>query len=336
MKLIVQIPCLNEEKTLPLVINSIPKNISGIESIETLIIDDGSTDKTIEVAQKLGVTYIVGHKKNKGLAAAFSTGIGECLRQGADIIVNTDADNQYPQTDIPRLVKPIVDGTHDMVVGDRQTDKIEDFSPAKKILQKLGSKVVQLASGTNIPDAPSGFRAYSREAAMHLNVVTSFSYCMETIIQAGKKRLAITHIKVKTNPKTRDSRLFKSMFQHVRKSMTAIIRSYLMYEPFKVFLTGGILTFLLGILPYANFAYLAISRGELASGHLQSLITGAVLMIAGFLMGVIGLLADLMAINRKLLEDALLRLKKIEYSESGKKQLEFPIKNCNNKYNILN
>lgn len=314
MKLIVQIPCLNEETTLPVVLRTIPKKIKGVDAVETLIIDDGSTDKTIEVAKKLGVNHIVRHRKNKGLAAAFTAGINEALRQGADIIVNTDADNQYPQKDIPKLIKPIVDGKYDIVVGDRQTDKIKHFSPLKKLLQKAGSKAVQLASGTNIPDAPSGFRAYSREAAMRLNVVTNFSYCMETIIQAGKKRISITHVPIITNKKTRESRLFKSIGQHVRKSMGAILRSYLMYEPLKVFLTAGVVTFLLGTIPFFRFIYLAIAKGELLSGHLQSIILGVVLVLIGFMLGVVGVIADLISINRKLMEDNLYHMKKLEYN----------------------
>ncbi len=314
MKLIIQIPCLNEENTLPLVLRSIPKRIRGVDAIETLIIDDGSSDRTVEVAKRLGVNHIVSHKKNKGLAASFTDGVNECLRQGADIIVNTDADNQYPSKDIGRLVQPIVKGTHDIVVGDRQTDKIAHFSPTKKLLQKMGSKAVQFASGTNIPDAPSGFRAYSREAAMRLNVVTTFSYCMETIIQAGKKRISITHVPIITNDKTRESRLFKNIFQHVRKSSSAILRSYLMYEPFKVFLTLGGFFFFLGFIPFIRFAYLAISYGEIISGHLQSLILGTVFVVMAVLFCVIGVVADLIAINRKLLEDNLYQMKKLEYN----------------------
>jgi glycosyltransferase involved in cell wall biosynthesis len=313
MKLIVQIPCLNEEKTLPLVINSIPKKIAGIDKIETLIVDDGSTDKTIDIARQLRVTHIIKHKQNKGLAAAFATGIDACLNLGADIIVNTDADNQYPQQDIPRLAQPILDGTHDIVVADRQTDKIAHFSFTKKLLQRLGSQAVRTASGTSIPDAPSGFRAYSREAAMAINIVTDFSYVIETIVQAGKKRIAITHIPIITNAKTRESRLFKNIFQHIRKSGVALIRSYTMHDPFKIFLASGSIVFLLGLLPYVRFALLSVLFGELLAGHIQSLILGAVFMILGFMFIVIGLIADLLSINRKLIEDALYRIKRIEY-----------------------
>ncbi len=314
MKLIVQIPCYNEEKTLPLVVKTIPKRIPGVDVIETLIIDDGSKDRTIEVAKKLGINHIVRHKGNKGLAMSFADGINEALKQGADIIVNTDGDNQYPQQDIPRLIKPILDGTHEIVVANRQTDKIQHFSPIKKQLQRLGSSMVRRASGTNIPDAPSGFRAYSREAAMAMNIINSFSYVTETIIQAGKKRLAITHIPVTTNPKTRESRLFKSMFEHVRKSTVGIVKSYAMYEPFKIFLACGSFFFIFGLVPYGRFAFLAVAKGELVGGHIQSLVAGGVLMVIGFVFAVMGIIADLIAVNRKLLEDALYKLKRIEYT----------------------
>jgi glycosyltransferase involved in cell wall biosynthesis len=313
MKLIVQIPCFNEEKTLPLVVNSIPRQIPGIDEIEVLIIDDGSSDRTVQVAQELGVHHIVLHKQNKGLAASFADGVHEALRQGADIIVNTDGDNQYPQHDIPKLIQPILDGTHDIVVADRQTDKIAHFSPLKKMLQKVGSKMVCFASGTNLPDAPSGFRAYSKEAAMSLNIITSFSYCMETIIHAGKKRIAITTVPVTTNPKTRESRLFKSMGQHVRKSMFAIVRSYAMHEPFKIFLVTGICILLIGTIPFLRYLVLLLQWAEPVAGHIQSLLIGGVFMILGFMCVVIGIIADLIAINRKLLEDALTRLKRQEY-----------------------
>jgi glycosyltransferase involved in cell wall biosynthesis len=316
MKLIVQVPCYNEEATLPLVINSIPKSIPGVDVIETLIIDDGSKDATVAVAKKLGVNHIVRHSQNRGLAISFSDGLHEALQQGADIIVNTDGDNQYPQASIPQLIKPILDGTHDIVVADRQTSKIAHFSPLKKLLQRLGSRMVNQASGTDVPDAVSGFRAYSRHAAMSLNVVTDFSYCTETIVQAGHKRLSVTHVPVATNAKTRDSRLFKSMGQHIRKSAAAILRSYTMYKPFKVFLLSGVISILIGLIPYVRFLYLMISRGgEPVAGHLQSLIFGAVFIMLGMMFTMIGIVADLLSTNRKLIEDALYRLKKLEYDK---------------------
>ncbi len=314
MKLIVQIPCLNEEKTLPLVLRSIPKHIDGVDRVETLVIDDGSIDDTIGVARKLGATYIVSHKNNRGLARAFETGINESLRLGADIIVNTDADNQYPQSDIPRLIQPILEGTSDIVVANRQTDKIKHFSKIKKFLQRLGSRVVQVASGTRIADAPSGFRAYSRHAAMSLNVVTDFSYVIETIVHAGKAKLSMTNIKIITNPVTRPSRLFRSILQHVSRSTQAIIRSYMMHEPMKIFLFAGGGTLAIGSIPFIVFVARSIILGEALAGHIQSLIFGGVFIILGILMVVIGLMADLIAINRKLQEDSLYRLKNIEFN----------------------
>lgn len=313
MKLIVQIPCYNEEKTLPLVLATIPKKIEGVSKIETLIIDDGSSDKTTQIAKKHGVTHIVKHKQNKGLAASFATGIDTALKLGADIIVNTDGDNQYPQQEIPNLIKPILNGTHDIVIADRQVQKIQHFSPFKKLLQKIGSRVVRNLSGTRIKDAPSGFRAYSREAAMSLNIVTTFSYVMETIIQAGKKRIAITTVPVRTNPVTRKSRLFKNIPQHVYHSGIAIVRSYTMYEPFKLFLGAGVVVFFIGTIPYFYFGFLSLVYGDFIGGHIQSLVFGGVFMILGALFIMIGVIADLLSINRKLIEDALFKLKRMEH-----------------------
>ncbi len=286
-----------------------------------MIIDDGSTDKTVEVAKKLGVDHIIRHRRNKGLAASFSEGVHECLKMGADIIVNTDGDNQYPQEMIPELIAPILARTHDIVVGDRQVTKIAHFSPLKKLLQRIGSNVVQKAAGIRVQDAPSGFRAYSREAAMRINVVTTFSYTMETIIQAGKKRIAITHVPVTTNPKTRESRLFKSMPEHIRKSGTAIIRSWTMYEALSMFLFAGLIIFMIGAIPYLRLFYLMVEHGEPIGGHLQSVVFGAVFMILGFLTIFLGIVADLLSINRKLLEDALHRLKRVEYGETNTEKL---------------
>lgn len=314
-KLIVQIPCYNEEETLPLVVGSIPKSLPNIDIIETLIIDDGSTDDTVRIAQELGVTHIVRHKKNSGLVAAFKSGIDACLENGADIIVNTDGDNQYPQQDIGRLIDPILEGTHDIVVGDRQVSKISHFSPLKKFLQKFGSKVVQIAADTEIVDAPSGFRAYSRKAALSMTLVTSFSYTLETLIQAGKKGLLVTYIPITTNPKTRESRLFKNIFEHVFKSIITILRVYTMYQPFKIFFTTGLAFFVIGAIPFLRVAYLMIKYQELISGHIQSLIVGTVLVIVGVLIMLIGIISDLLAINRKLLEETLQRIKKVEYEK---------------------
>ncbi len=312
MKLVVQIPCYNEEETLPLVIKDIPKKIEGIDEIETLVIDDGSTDGTVEVSRKLGVDHIVSHVGNKGLATAFATGIGECLKLGADIIVNTDGDNQYPQKDIPKLIKPILEKKADIVVSNRQTSKISHFGWFKKRLQSLGSRVVRMASGTSIPDAPSGFRAYSRDAVLHLNVITYFSYVSETIIQAGKRRITITHVSVETNPKTRESRLFKNTWQHVFESSKSIIRVYSMYESIRIFFGIGLLLFLVGLGGIGRWLWFFLTEVN-PTGHVQSLIISAVLVIIGFQIGLIGLFADLVAINRKLIEDALYRLKKIQH-----------------------
>lgn len=315
MKLIIQIPCLNEEETLPLVFEKMPKKIKGIDTIETLIIDDGSTDKTIEVAKKLGVDHIIYHSQNRGLAKSFADGIDAALKLGADIVVNTDGDNQYPQEMIPELIRPILDNEAEIVVADRQTHKIAHFSTFKKFLQKFGSKVVNLAAGTEIPDAASGFRAYSKKALMEINIITDFSYCMETIIHAGRKRIPISSIPVTTNEKTRESRLFKNMRQHVFRSGSAIVRSYTMYKPFKVFASSAVVLGVLGLIPFVRYAWLYFSSDAIFGDHIQSLILGAVLIIVGVLFAVLGVLADLIKINRKLSEDTLEKLRKLEYKE---------------------
>jgi glycosyltransferase involved in cell wall biosynthesis len=294
---------LNEEKTLPLVLGSIPKKIPGISSIKILIIDDGSTDKTIAVAKKHGVKHFVRHTRNMGLARSFSDGVMKALEMGADIVVNTDGDNQYPQKDIAKLVKPILKGQADIVVADRQTSKIAHFSPAKKLLQRAGSRVVNLAAGTNIPDAASGFRAYSRDAILRLNVITRFSYCMETIIQAGNKRLAITSVPVKTNPKTRESRLFKSTPEHVMKSMAAILRAFLMYRPYVLFASLGSFFLLIGAIPFIRYMWFFFHHNS--GGHLQSLVIGGLLLTCSLFCYVLGVLADLTRINRVLIEDEM-------------------------------
>lgn len=310
MKLIVQIPCLNEEKTLALVINSIPRKIKGVDKIEILVIDDGSTDKTSEIAKKLGVKHIYRHWYTKGLAKSFADGINKSLALGADIIVNTDADNQYPQKDIPRLIEPIMKGRADIVIANRQTSKIRHFSPVKKLFQWLGSAVIRFLTNSTIPDAVSGFRAYSRFAAMEINIVTDFSYAIETIISAKSKHLGIESIDVTTNPPTRPSRLFTNMFSHIRHSASTAIRVYTMFRPLLVFMFIGSAIFLAGtILALRFFLYFITGHG---AGHIQSLILAAVLITIGFQIGMTGLMADLIAINRKLLEDALLRIKKNE------------------------
>ncbi len=303
MKLIVQIPCLNEEETLPLVLKSIPKKIDGIDQIEILVIDDGSSDRTVEIAQKLGVTHFVHHTRNKGLGLSFHDGVMKALELGADIVVNTDGDNQYPQESIAELVQPILRKEADIVVADRQIDKIAHFSAPKKLLQRFGSRVVNKAAGTDVPDAASGFRAYSRDAIIKLNTITRFSYCMETIIQAGNKRLAIASVPVVTNPKTRESRLFNSTPEHVLKSAAAIFRAYVMYRPYVLFLSLGGLLATLGTVPFVRYLWFFIDGSH--GSHLQSLVLGSVLLIAALLCVALGVLADLTRINRILIEDQL-------------------------------
>lgn len=317
MKLVIQIPCSNEEHTLPLVLERIPKKIPGIDEIVILIIDDGCTDKTVEVARAHGVTEFVHHTKNIGLGVAFRHGAEKALELGADILVNTDGDNQYPQERIPDLVKPILDHKADVVVADRQTKTIEHFSPLKKLLQRIGSHVVNVAAGTDLPDAPSGFRAYSRNALIQINPITTFSYTMETIIQAGNKGLAISSIPIKTNPKTRESRLFRSNWEHIRKSAAAIIRAYIMYRPQMVFGTIGTLLLVAGLLPFVRFLYLVITDVHHdGSGHLQSLVVGLGLLIAAFIAFALNIIADLIRINRTLIEQELEHTKKIRFKNS--------------------
>jgi glycosyltransferase involved in cell wall biosynthesis len=322
VKLIVQIPCLDEEETLPAVVASIPRQIPGVDVVEVLVIDDGSTDRTVEVARACGVDHIVRNTGRKGLAQSFAIGIHEALRQGADIIVNTDGDNQYPQNRIPDLVAPILAGRADMVVADRQVRTIAEFSRAKRLLQRSGSRVVNWAAGTSVADAASGFRAYSREAAIRLNVVTDFSYAMETLVSAGRKRLTIAHVPVTTNPRTRDSRLFSNMFEHVLRSSGAILRSYAMFRAYTVFLLAGGLFILVGALPYLRFLWWVVTRSPQVSGHVQSLIIGGVLGLFGIVLVVLGVVADLLSVNRKLIEDVLLRLKRLEYGQGSQPDLE--------------
>ena len=310
MKLIIQIPCFNAEKTLPETYADLPRKIEGIDTIEYLIIDDGSSDKTIEVAQKLGIHHIVRHKHNKGLARAFASGLEACLQEGADIIVNTDGDNQYAGADIPKLVGPILKSEADIVVGDRQTHKIKHFSPLKRLLQRVGSGVVRRLSGTQVPDTVSGFRAFSREAAMRLNIVSNFSYTTETIIQAGMKQMTIASVPVNTNPQTRKSRLFKSMRSFIQAQMTTIIRMYAMFKPLRVFFFTGIIFLAAGAAPILRFLYFYFTSS--GDGHIQSLVLGAALLVIGMFTMLIALLADLIGRNRQLTEDVLERVRKID------------------------
>ena len=305
MKLVVQIPCLNEEQTLPMVLKDIPKKIPGIDKIIVLVIDDGSTDKTVEVAREQGVQHFVHHAYKQGLARSFHDGLIKSLELGADIIVNTDGDNQYPGKSIADLVTPIVNGKADIVIADRQVRAIAHFSPFKKFMQRLGTKVLNLAAGTNVPDAPSGFRAYSKEAATRLHVVTQFSYAMETIIQAGNKRLHIESIPIITNPKTRESRLFNSSWEHIFKSGSAILRSFIMYRPYAFFVTLGLILFFLGLVPFVRFLLLITIGGEEGTRHIQSLLAGSILIIGSFLTLALGVVADLIRINRTLIEQNL-------------------------------
>jgi len=310
MKLIIQIPCLNEEKTLPLVIKDIPKKIEGISQIETLIIDDGSTDKTSNVAKELGINHIVRLSSNYGLAHAFMVGLGTALKLGADIIVNTDGDNQYNGNDIAKLIKPILENNAEIVIGDREVEKIKHFSLTKIFLQKFGSWVVRQLSGTSIPDVTSGLRAYSKEAALQINVVSKFSYTLETIIMAGKKNIPITHVAIRTNEKLRESRLFKSTWGYLKKSIVTIVRIYAMYEPLKVFSYIGGTSFFLGFILGCRYLYFFFI--ESTAGHVQSLILSAILIIVGFQIILIGLAADLISINREYIESSLYRIRKSE------------------------
>lgn len=310
MKLIIQIPCYNEEHTLPQTVNDLPNQIEGIDAIEYMIIDDGSTDKTIEVARSLGVHHIVVNKNNKGLARTFRKGLDECLKRGADIIVNTDGDNQYAGWDVAKLVVPILEGKADVVVGDRKTNDIEHFSPLKKLLQRVGSYVVKKVSGVKVPDAVSGFRAYSREAALQLNIISPFSYTIEALIQSGKKHMAVTHVPVETNAKTRESRLFTSIPKFIERQVTTILRMYTMYQPLRVFVLLGALITLIGLIPIVRFLiFYMMGDGD---GHIQSLILGGVLTLLGIITFLIAIIADLINFNRQLIEQTLEKVRRME------------------------
>ncbi len=311
MKLLIQIPCYNEAETLEIALNDLPKKLDGIDEIEYLIINDGSQDHTVEVAKKWGVHHVVNFKQNKGLAKGFMAGLDGCLRNGADIIVNTDADNQYCAEDIQKLIQPILDGQADIVIGARPIDDTAHFSPIKKKLQHFGSWVVRKASNTDIPDAPSGFRAFSREAAMHINVVNDYTYTLETIVQAGREKMAITSVPVRTNDELRPSRLFNSIWGYVKKSMLTILRAYMMYKPLKCFSYLAVTPIVIGLLIGFRFLYyMAIGQ---SGGHVQSLILACTLIIIGFLTFMIGLVADVIAANRKLLQDTQYHARKTEY-----------------------
>ncbi|MDO5663018.1 MAG: glycosyltransferase family 2 protein [Brachybacterium sp.] len=313
MKVFVQIPCLNEEETLPMVLDTIPRELPGVDEVEILIIDDGSTDRTVEVAREHGVTHFVQHARNMGLARSFRDGVDYALAHGADIVVNTDGDNQYKQERIADLVAPVVAGEADIAIADRQTKTIEHFSGFKKTMQSVGSKVVNIAAETELPDAASGFRAYSKASLIRLNVVTQFSYCMETIIQAGNKRLRIASVSITTNPKTRESRLFNNIFQHMAKSGSAIVRAYLMFKPHRVLGWLAAITGIIGAIPFVRFLIYFL-LGD-SAGRTQSLVFGTMLLTFAFLCLVLMIIADLLRSNRVLIEDALERLKEIQYGE---------------------
>lgn len=320
MKLIIQIPCYNEAETLEVALNDLPKHIDGIDEIEYLIINDGSADNTVEVAKKWGVNYVVNFRNNKGLARGFMAGLDACLRNGADIIVNTDADNQYCGEDIEKLVRPILNGEAGMVIGERPIDQTEHFSPLKKKLQHLGSWVVRKASNTDVPDAPSGFRAYSRHTAMRLNVINEYTYTLETIVQAGRQKMAVTSVPIRTNAELRPSRLFSSMFGYVKKSMLTIGRALMMYKPLYCF------TWLAGIFGVVGIGvgirFLVFYFSGAGAGHIQSLILASMLITIAVLCGVIGLLGDVISANRKLLEEIQFELRRMDYGKGHEEEKE--------------
>lgn len=312
MKLIIQVPCYNEEKTLPIALKQLPRKVSGFDSVEWLIINDGCTDNTVNVAKEHGVDHVVHFKKNRGLAKGFIAGIDKCLALGADVIVNTDADNQYQASDIPKLVQPILEGKADIVVGSRPIDDIEHFSPIKKLLQKIGSRVVRIVSKTKVKDVTSGFRAISRDAAMQMNVFNEYTYTLETVIQAGQKNLAVISVPISTNEYLRPSRLMSSLPSYIRKSVATIIRIFVVYKPFRFFMGLGTVIFSLGLLIGIRFLlYYLNGKGD---GHIQSLILASVLLGSGFQVILVAFLSDLLSVNRRVLEDIQYRLKKAEHA----------------------
>jgi glycosyltransferase involved in cell wall biosynthesis len=316
VKLIIQIPCLNEAQTLPATLADLPRSIPGIDVIEVLVIDDGSRDGTADVARACGADHVVRLRRNKGLASAFMAGIDASLKLGADFIVNTDADNQYAGHEIPRLLAPLLKGEADLVIGDRNIATLEHMSWRKRQLQRLGSWVVRQVSSTSVPDTTSGFRAYTRDAALRMTIVSEFSYTLESIIQAGKKRMAIAHVPIATNPRTRDSRLFGSLFSYVKQSAATIVRIYAMYEPLKVFTYIGLAVFLAGLVLPVQFVYTELTQTRFGPRNIQGLVLSAVLMIVGFQVILIGLLADVISANRKLLEEVVYRVRSLERPSS--------------------
>ena len=316
IKLIIQIPCFNEEATLPLTIADLPREVPGVDIVEWLVIDDGSSDRTVAVAHELGVDHVVSHPHNRGLAAAFLTGIDACLRAGADVIVNTDADNQYQGSSIPDLVAPVLSGEADMVVGERPIASIDDFSRTKKFLQRIGSSVVRRFSGTGVRDAASGFRAYTRDAAMRVQVFGRYTYTMETIVQAGWNGMAITSVPIGVNPKTRESRLVKSSSRYIWRSAQAIIRSFALYKPFRFFFFAGLVPFLIGALLLLRWLGLYLFEDDYTS-RVPSLLGGIGLVVVAAQIWAVAFLADLQAANRRVLEDLRLRARRIDYGDAA-------------------
>jgi glycosyltransferase involved in cell wall biosynthesis len=310
MKLIIQIPCFNEERTLPATLRDLPRELRGFDAVEWLVVDDGSTDGTLDVARAHGVDHIVRLTNNKGLAAGFQAGLDAALKLGADVVVNTDADNQYYAPDIAKLVAPILAGEADMVIGDRQVRNVKDFSPTKKSLQRLGSWVVRRASRTEVPDTTSGFRAYNREAALALQVVSTFTYTLETIIQAGRMTVALDHVPIRTNPRTRESRLFPSIWTYIRRNGVSIFRIYAMYEPLRVFMTAAVVMGLAALAVWARFLVHWI--GGNGAGHIQSLILGAVLFNAAVVLGALGVIGDLLSGQRIIMQRVFERIRRVE------------------------
>jgi glycosyltransferase involved in cell wall biosynthesis len=310
VKLVVQIPCYDEALLLPVVIAAIPRRIPGVDCVEVLVIDDGSTDGTADVALEAGADDVVRHPVNRGLAAAFRTGLGEALARGADIIVNTDGDNQYPQEDIPRLIAPLLAGEADVVVGDRKPGSARHFSVSKRLLQRVGSGVVRLASATNVADAASGFRAYTRETAIRLNVLSDYSYTLESLIQIGAAHLRVVSVPIEARPDRRPSRLMRSIPHYLVHSAATILRAFATYRPLAVFFTLGATLILLGSVGIGRFVYYYVTEG--GGGHVQSLVLSAAVFVVGFQVLLIGLLADLVAANRRLTEEALVRLRRLE------------------------
>jgi len=313
LKLIIQIPCLNEEETLPATIADLPRSLDGFDSVELLVIDDGSTDRTVAVARECGVEHIVRLTNNKGLAAGFQAGLDACLKLGADVVVNTDADNQYAGADVAKLVAPILAGEADMVVGDRQVERIEHFSDAKKQLQHWGSWVVRRVSNTEVTDTTSGFRAYNREAALGLLVTDDFTYTLESLIQAGKMLVAVDQVEIATNPQTRESRLFDSTGAYVRRNTLSILRIYARYEPLRVFAGASLIVAVLALAAWLPFLIDWIFNGD-SSGHIQSLILGAVLFIAALQLMALGVIGDLLAGQRVMTQRVFERVRRVELS----------------------